>query len=319
VLTYHWVTEVLREGDRVAGVVARDDRGGGQVRIEAGFTINAGGVWAGRIADLAGCHGVTVVPGKGIMIAMNHRLVSTVINRCDPPGDGDILVPIRTVCVIGTTDVRADDPDDLSIGTDEVQQMLDAGEVIVPGFRQTRALHAWTGARPLFHDERASEDEADTRHMSRGLAVVDHAAREADLGEDQIICECELMSRRALVEAATSRPGLNLDDVRRTLRLGMGPCQGGFCTYRAAGILHELGDADAERADGLLLMFLQHRWMGLEPILYGDQMRQACLAVWISQGTTDVAHLPADMPERPVFAGSSWSEPAWPGWPRASG
>ena len=54
--------------------------------------------------------------------------------------------------------------------------MLDAGEVIVPGFRQTRALHAWTGARPLFHDERASEDEADTRHMSRGLAVVDHRA-----------------------------------------------------------------------------------------------------------------------------------------------
>mgnify|MGYP000565195822 CR=1 FL=1 len=157
VLTYHWVTDVLREGDRVAGVVARDDRGGDEVRIEAGFTINAGGVWAGRIAELAGCHGVTVVPGKGIMIAMNHRLVSTVINRCDPPGDGDILVPIRTVCVIGTTDVRADDPDDLSIDADEVQQMLDAGEVIVPGFRQTRALHAWTGARPLFHDERAAE------------------------------------------------------------------------------------------------------------------------------------------------------------------
>ena len=30
------------------------------------------------------CPGVTVVPGKGIMIAMNHRLVSTVVNRCEP-------------------------------------------------------------------------------------------------------------------------------------------------------------------------------------------------------------------------------------------
>ena len=113
ILTYHWVTSILRDGDRVVGAVARDDRGGEDVRIEAAFTINAGGVWAGQIADMAGCHGVTVVPGKGIMIAMNHRLVSTVINRCDPPGDGDILVPIRTTCVIGTTDVKADDPDDL--------------------------------------------------------------------------------------------------------------------------------------------------------------------------------------------------------------
>jgi glycerol-3-phosphate dehydrogenase len=126
------------------------------------------------------------------------------------------------------------------------------------------------------------------------------AAREAELGDDQIICECELMPRRALVEAAARQPGLNLDDVRRTLRLGMGPCQGGFCTYRAAGILHGLGDADADRADGLLLMFLQHRWMGLEPILYGDQMRQACLDDWIFQGTLDAEHLPVGMPERPV-------------------
>ena len=42
--------------------------------------------------------------------------------------------------------------------------MLDAGEVLVPGFRQARALHAWSGARPLFKDERARADgEATTR------------------------------------------------------------------------------------------------------------------------------------------------------------
>jgi glycerol-3-phosphate dehydrogenase len=359
ILPYHWVTEVLRDGDRVTGVVARDGRGGEMVRVEAGFTINAGGVWAGQIADMAGCPGVTVVPGKGIMIAMNHRLVSTVVNRCEHPGDGDILVPIRTVCVIGTTDVRADSPDDLSIGRDEVQQMLDAGEVIVPGFRDQRALHAWTGARPLFKDERADEQAADTRHMSRGLALVEHlgrdgvhgfltitggklttyrlmaetvvdamceqmgesrrcrtageslpgsedgrhywlgsrlAARERTMHDDQLVCECELMPRARLVEAARERPGMSLDDVRRALRLGMGPCQGGFCTYRATGILHDLGDAEAGRADDLLLQFLQHRWLGLEPILYGDQMRQACLDDWIFQGTLDVEHLPVPMP-----------------------
>jgi glycerol-3-phosphate dehydrogenase len=126
------------------------------------------------------------------------------------------------------------------------------------------------------------------------------AERERDLGDEGIVCECELVTRRAIEEAAAARPGLNLDDVRRTLRLGMGPCQGGFCTYRAAGILHETGDADWARADGLLQMFLQHRWQGLEPILYGDQMRQAVLDDWIFQGTLDVEHLPAAAPERPV-------------------
>ncbi len=359
ILPYHWVTRVLRDGDRVAGVVCQDNREHREVRIEAGFTINAGGIWAGQIADMAECHGVTVVPGKGIMIAMNHRLVTRVVNRCEHPGDGDILVPIRTVCVIGTTDSAADGPDDLDIPVDEVQQMLDAGEVLVPGFRQSRALHAWTGSRPLFKDERASEGAADTRHMSRGLALVDHhsrdgvsgfltitggklttyrlmarivvdamceqlgetrecrtadeslpgsedgrtywlgsrlAAQEEAMADDQLLCECELVPKRRLLEAAEARPGMNLDDVRRVLRLGMGPCQGGFCTYRATGLLHGMGDADAEDADRLLLQFLQHRWLGLEPILYGDQMRQACLDDWIFQGTLDVEHLPVTPP-----------------------
>ena len=36
----------------------------------------------------------------------------------------------------------------------------------------------------------------------------------------------------------------NLDDIRRALRLGMGPCQGGFCIYRATGILHGVDRLD---------------------------------------------------------------------------
>ncbi len=365
ILTYHWVTGILRDGDRVAGAVARDDRGGEEVRIEAGFTVNASGIWAGEIADMAACPGVTVVPGKGIMIAMNHRLVSTVVNRCEHPGDGDILVPIRTVCVIGTTDSAADTPDDLHIPRDEVQEMLDAGEILVPGFRAGAGAARLVGLAAAVQGRagRVAGGRRRHPHMSRGLAVVDHlgrdgvsgfltitggklttyrlmaeivvdamcaqlgeqrpcrtagealpgheegrtywlgarlAARERDMAEDQLICECELIPRRTVAAAAEERPGMNLDDVRRTLRLGMGPCQGGFCTYRAAGIMHGLGVADAQRADELVLMFLQHRWQGLEPILYGDQVRQAVLDDWIFQGILDVEHLPAAVPARPV-------------------
>jgi glycerol-3-phosphate dehydrogenase len=133
----------------------------------------------------------------------------------------------------------------------------------------------------------------DGRHYWLGSRL---AAQEEALHDDQLVCECELMPRRRLIEAARRRPGMTLDDVRRILRLGMGPCQGGFCTYRATGILHGLGDAETERADELLLTFLQHRWLGLEPILYGDQMRQACLDDWIFQGTLDVEHLPVTAP-----------------------
>ncbi len=362
ILTYHRVTNILREGNRVNAVVVHDERGDEDVRIECGFVLNCGGPWAGKIAELADCHGVEVVPGVGIMIAMNHRLSHNVINRCIHPADGDIIVPVHPVCIIGTTDVHADDADDLPILHDQVQQMLDAGEALIPGFRQSRALHAWAGARPLVKDSRVSA--TDTRHMARGMSVIDHSARDGvegllsiaggklttyrlmaervvdimceKMGENRpcrtadeavpaaedthlyaighrledvenagdapgtqkIICECELVTQEMLESTMDAVPGGNLDDVRRQVRLGMGPCQGGFCSQRATAIAYERGDVDIERATGLLRLFLKNRWIGLWPILYGAQVRQAALDNWIHEGTLDVEHLP--QPEEEV-------------------
>ncbi len=314
--------------------------------------LNCAGPWAGRVTGLAGLPPVPVVPGRGIMIAMNHRLVNRVVNRLNLPADGDILVPVHTVSIIGTTDVKESDPDHLPIPRAEVQQMLDAGEELIPGFRQARAVHAWAGSRPLIDDDRVAD--SDTRHMSRGMAVVDHltrdgvqglltigggklttyrlmaehivdamcdqlgksrqcrtaeepidpagiqhyvvthrlAEREADRSVDPIICECELVSRSMFTDLLHRDPAGTLDDLRRQVRLGMGPCQGGFCSTRAAGIAHDEGVIDVERATGLLRLFLKNRWIGLWPILYGDQLRQAALDSWIYRSTLDIDHLP---------------------------
>ena len=353
ILPYHRVTAIHRAGDTVTGARVVDVVTGAELDVHARCTLNASGAWAGQIADLAGCHGVRVLAGKGIMIAMNHRLVNTVVNRLTMPADGDILVPIRTVSVIGTTDIKSEDPDALAVTQDEVDQMLDDGERLVPGFRDARALRVWAGVRPLFSD--AKEEVDDTRDVSRSHTLLDHHARDgvsglftitggklttfrlmaqdtvdamcAQLGtarpcrtreaalpapadgeavhlgarlrakeehllDEQIVCECELITRRRLEDALRERGTVNLDDVRRSLRLGMGPCQGGFCIPRATGILHGVGQLDGAAANGALRAFLEERWKGVWPILYGDQLRQARLDDWIFQGLLDVEHLP---------------------------
>ena len=354
VLPYHAVVGIHRTGDQVTGARLRGHATGEEVDVEARVTVNASGAWAGQVAEMAGIEGVRVLPGRGIMIAMNHRIVNTCINRCQMPTDGDIIVPIRTVCVIGTTDEHTEDPDDHHVPPAEVDQMLEDGEKLVPGFRQARALRVWTGVRPLFEDAKASDTQ--TRDVTRAHALLDHAERDGvtgfvtitggklttfrlmaedtmtavsrHLGEDrpcltkteplpgsedhatyvlgerlerkekhladeQLICECELVPRWKLEEAIRRRATTNLDDIRRLLRLGMGPCQGGFCIYRAAGILHGLDGLSAEQADESLLAFLKERWKGTWPILYGDQLRQTRLDEWIFQGVLDVHHLQA--------------------------
>jgi len=109
---------------------------------------------------------------------------------------------------------------------------------------------------------------------------------------EEIICECELVTRSHLDEAIARRDTDSIDDIRRLLRVGMGPCQGGFCIYRATGLLHSDRRLDYATANRALLAFLEERWKGLHPILYGDQLRQTRLDDWIFQGLFDVQHLP---------------------------
>ena len=106
--------------------------------------------------------------------------------------------------------------------------------------------------------------------------------------KDQLICECEIVTRKELEEAIAAHADVAapwiLDDLRRDLRLGMGPCQGGFCGYRAAGILHETGHQDAAQATAALADFAQKRWKGQRPLLWGQSLRQALLDEQIYRG-----------------------------------
>ncbi|MFZ0168757.1 MAG: anaerobic glycerol-3-phosphate dehydrogenase subunit GlpA [Candidatus Dormiibacterota bacterium] len=355
ILPYHEVLELRVEGDAVVGAMLRNSVSGAEVEIRAQCTVNAAGAWSGQIAKMAGCH-VGVVPGKGVMVAMNHRLVNTVVNRCTMPGDGDIIVPIRTVCVIGTTDVPVEDPDQIAPTATEVAQMMDAGEALIPGFSQARALRTWAGARPLFPKGDGSGKVQETRDVTRSHTVIKHAeaegvarlisitggkfttfrlmaqdavdavcaelqvdatcttaevalpdsegqrfywlgARQESMEEnvhsDPVICECELVSQGDLRAAAVRRPEQQLDDLRRSLRLGMGPCQGGFCTYRAAGLLHHDNYYDRGQANDALSSFAQERWKGQQMVLWGQQLRQSRLDTWIFQGILDLEHIPA--------------------------
>ncbi len=357
VWNYHRVLGLAREGDRVVGARVLDIRRDEEVFIHAACVVNAAGAWAGQIAAMAGVE-IRMRPAKGTMVAMNHRFVNTIINRCHPPSDGDILVPVHTVSIIGTTSVPVDDPDRYPIERWEIDRMLEEGEKLIPGFAQLRALRAWAGVRPLYEEAAtAPQETGDLRAVTRGYAVLDHRARDgveglisvvggkfttyrlmaehtvdavcAQLGtrqpcrtaseatpgseeghfyalghrlearerqnrEGQLICECELVHRDEIEGFIRETGTRDLDDIRRGLRLGMGPCQGGFCIYRAAALLHEAAATPVAQANHALRAFREERWKGVAPVLWGDQLRQACLDDWIFDGLLAVDRLPEE-------------------------
>ncbi|HKQ01278.1 MAG TPA: anaerobic glycerol-3-phosphate dehydrogenase subunit A, partial [Actinomycetes bacterium] len=147
-----------------------------------------------------------------------------------------------------------------------------------------------------------------THHVADPLARV-----ERDQAYGELICECELVTRGQVRDAVAS--GLTeLEDLRRKLRVGYGPCQAAFCAWRAAGMLAEArregsgeprsgAPADhpgngwgpeATATDGGpdavagLERFLEERWRGQRSTIWGDQARQALLNHAIYRGIFDL-------------------------------
>ena len=90
----------------------------------------------------------------------------------------------------------------------------------------------------------------------------------------ELMCECELVTLTDVEKVLANEDIRNLDDLRRATRLGMGTCQGGFCSYRATGTYHRFRSRDAQGATAHLIAFLQERWRGALPVASGHQVRQ---------------------------------------------
>jgi hypothetical protein len=75
----------------------------------------------------------------------------------------------------------------------------------------------------------------------------------------------------------------------------MGPCQGGFCTYRAAALLHHSQALTIQQTNKALVDFLQARWKGMRTVLWGQHLRQMQLDSGIYQGLLGLDKLPPEL------------------------
>jgi len=353
---YRRLVGVATRAGRVCEVEVEDVRSGERERIETSLLVSAAGAWASQVAALVGVE-LRVTPGWGIMLVLSQRLCRAVVNRCRPPSDGDIVVPVGTVCIAGTTSRTEDTLDRYEISRQEVDLVLEAAAEMIPAVREARVLRVYAGARPLYDP---GADRAASRALTRAHTVVDHAPdgvegfvsvvggklttyrlmaedaadlacrklgvdapcrtaeeplpgsepgrhywlgarleaneRDREGADADLVCECELVTREGLEEFLASSPDADLEDLLRALRLGMGPCQGAFCSLRAAGLLQRLRPRAGLEALVPLVAFLEERAKGNRPVLWDDQARQHRLNEIIYREVLALDHALAPLP-----------------------
>jgi glycerol-3-phosphate dehydrogenase len=337
ILLHTDITSLVLDGDKVRGVKAKDLLQEEEYHIEASFLVNATGAWANQFLKLTGLH-IGMALSKGSMLITNQRLNHSVINRCRPAADGDIVVPNHTVSILGTTSIRLEEVENFEVSSHEVSLLIQETSKMIPAIRETRFIRAYAGIRPLFQ----SEDSGNDRAISRGFVLIDHgkrdginnlititggklmtyrlmaertsdlicekmgrelpcsthlkplpgASRPASLKErlkqfsaeqGETLCDCELIPRKEIDEVLGREKLKDFQDILHRTRLAKGTCQGGFCAYRLFGVLHDLKMADGD-TNKILKAFLEERWKGIRPILWGTALKEEELIESIYKG-----------------------------------
>jgi len=99
----------------------------------------------------------------------------------------------------------------------------------------------------------------------------------------ETLCDCELVRREEVEEVWREGKLKNLQDILHRTRLAKGTCQGGFCVYRLLGVLNELGLTEGN-PNKILKGFLEERWKGIRPVLWGASVREEELIESIYKG-----------------------------------
>lgn len=170
---FHRVENLLRHNGQITGAGLTDLRTGETRTCHADLVINAAGPWAGQVAALADLN-VPVRPGPGVMVSVPGRLCHMVINRLQPAGEGDIIVPQRNLTVVGTTAWLADDPDRVQLPPDHADKLIGMGSRMMPVLATSKVHAVWSASRPLLiHD-----GDQDPMRISRGFTCIDHLERD---------------------------------------------------------------------------------------------------------------------------------------------
>jgi len=153
----------------VTGIRIFDHQTHREYDVQGDMFINAAGAWAGKMGALAGVQ-LPILPGPGVMVAVNDRLTNLVINRLHKAGEGDIIVPQRRLTVLGTSIWLADDPDIVKLPRGHEHKIIELSAKLIPRVKKIEVHSTWYAIRPLI----AMAQTNDPLEISRDFDCYDH-------------------------------------------------------------------------------------------------------------------------------------------------
>jgi glycerol-3-phosphate dehydrogenase len=144
------VLDITTEGGRVRSVVT--SRG----EIETPLVVNAAGVFADRVADMAGAGGFTIHPRKGASLLFDRDITADYVKSSvaefrlftkSHSKGGGAMPTAEGNLQLGPTAIETDDRYDTSISAEEIEEIFQRFYYLLPDFPRSAIISAFSGIR----------------------------------------------------------------------------------------------------------------------------------------------------------------------------
>ena len=152
----HALNYVAVTGAEVGRVTLTDQVTGRRVTVEPRIVVNAAGPWIDQVNRAVGLNKTLIGGSKGSHLVVDNpglvrQLAGHMIYFGSPDGRICLVYPFFGKALIGSTDIKADDPDAVVCDDGEADYMLGMVRQVFPGLPLTRdqIVYRYAGIRPL--------------------------------------------------------------------------------------------------------------------------------------------------------------------------
>lgn len=173
----NYASAVGAEGDKV---VIRDELTGQTVKIQPQLVINAAGPWIDFVNQAMGQKSRLIGGTKGSHLVLNHPELYAAVKNNEfffENHDGRIVLiyPLLGRVIVGTSDIKVDDPDSVRCTAEEEQYFLELVKRVFPNIvvQKKDIVFRFSGVRPLPSSESSTTGQISRDHSNQIVPPAD--------------------------------------------------------------------------------------------------------------------------------------------------
>ena len=176
----NYVSAAGSQGD---SVILRDEIDGMEITVKPKVVINAAGPWIDLVNAGLGARQRFIGGTKGSHLVLDNPDLLAAVGESEIFFENDdgrivLILPYFHRVMIGTTDIRIDDPDEAVASDDEIDYLLGMVERVFPSVAVSREqiVFTFSAVRPLPHSDASTTGQISRDHSIRSLPATPERA-----------------------------------------------------------------------------------------------------------------------------------------------